>query len=218
LAQIRENIERAKPKSGQSVRIMAVTKTQDIATVNRAIAAGVDLLGENRVQEFLSKCAGYEQAEVHFIGGLQTNKVRQIAQYVSMVHSVDSVKLATEINSQAAKVGKVMDVLIQVNIANEGTKNGADVGALGELAEQVSEMANLRLRGLMAIPPFGDSVRYFPKMQSLYEDLRGKYEGIDTLSLGMSDDYEAAVAHGATIVRVGSALFGARSALFGARA
>ena len=197
------------------VRLMAVTKTVDPDKVNFAVDEGVTLLGENRVQEYLSKKDSYDSsAEVHFIGHLQTNKVKYIIESVSMIQSVDSKKLADEINRLAAKHGRVMDILIEINIGNEETKSGIDSGAMKELAEYVSGLENVRLRGLMAIPPIGAGESVFESMHGLYEQLKEmRLPGsrIDTLSMGMSGDYELAVKHGSTLVRIGSGLFGARN-------
>jgi pyridoxal phosphate enzyme (YggS family) len=204
-----ENVERAKSKAGRTdkVRIMAVTKTIEVARVNEAISCGVDLLGENRVQEFVLKRGGYSgNCEVHFIGGLQTNKVRQIVGKTAVIQSVDSVKLAREID----RFGVMTDVLIQVNVGEETTKGGVSPEEIGELAGEIAELGNVRLRGLMSIPPQGEPARYFERMQRLYEDLRAGRSGIDTLSMGMSGDYEVAVEFGATMIRVGTALFGRR--------
>ena len=197
------------------VRLMAVTKTVDPDKVNFAVDEGVALLGENRVQEYLSKKDSYDSsAEVHFIGHLQTNKVKYIIESVSMIQSVDSKKLADEINRLAAKHGRVMDILIEINIGDEETKSGIDSGAMKELAEYVSGLENVRLRGLMAIPPIGAGESVFEAMHGLYEQLKEmRLPGsrIDTLSMGMSGDYELAVKHGSTLVRIGSGLFGARN-------
>ena len=193
---------------------MAVTKTVDPDKVNFAVDEGITLLGENRVQEYLSKKDIYDSsAEVHFIGHLQTNKVKYIADSVTMIQSVDSFKLASEINRQALKCGRVMDVLIEVNIGEELSKSGIEAADMLTLAEQISELENLRLRGLMAIPPIGAEESIYARMKELYETLRAKdlpNSAADTLSMGMSGDYELAVKHGSTLVRIGSALFGAR--------
>ncbi len=196
------------------MRLMAVTKTVDPDKINFAVDEGVTLLGENRVQEYLSKKDSYDSsAEVHFIGHLQTNKVKYIADSVTMIQSVDSFKLAAEIDRQAKKHGRVMDVLIEVNIGEELSKSGIEAADMLGLAEQISELENLRLRGLMAIPPIGAEEHIYAEMRELYEELRGKAlpnSLTDTLSMGMSGDYELAVKHGSTLVRIGSALFGAR--------
>ena len=215
--QITENIQKAKEKSGREdqVRIMAVTKTINAERINAAISCGVDLLGENRVQEFLQKIPEYSDCEIHFIGGLQTNKVKQIItqnRKINMIHSVDRVKLAQEINKQVSLRGDLMDILIEVNIGGEESKNGVIPEAVFELAKQIDEeFPFLRLRGLMTIPPVvGESVKHFKKMQRLFEDLKAEVSTADTLSMGMSGDYAVAVEYGATIIRVGTALFGNR--------
>lgn len=216
---ITENISLAADKAGRKgrdgrVRLMAVTKTVPHEKVNYAVSLGVDLLGENRVQEFLSKHEFYDKkAEVHFIGGLQSNKVKYIIDKVDMIHSVDSVKLADEISKRALSLGRVMDILIEVNIGNEESKGGVKAEDADGIADYCCELRGVRLRGFMTIPPIdtdGSSGRYFRQMQKIYRDCREKHDGIDTLSMGMSGDYETAVLYGANIVRIGSALFGSR--------
>lgn len=221
IKRINENIENAKAKAGRTdtVRLMGVTKTVDPEIVSFSVAQGVTLLGENRVQEFLEKRDRYEgDPEIHFIGGLQTNKVKYIIDKVSMIHSANSERLIDEIDKRAAKAGLTMDILIEVNIGGEESKSGIVPEALDELAYKTAELSNVRLRGLMAIPPVdvdGSSERYFAAMQRLFSDLKDKTSGdgrfmIDTLSMGMSGDYESAVMHGSTIVRIGSVLYGYR--------
>lgn len=210
---ITDKLGEAMLKSGRSdaVRLMAVTKTRSADLVNFAVSLGIGLLGENRVQEFLQKYENYsKKCEINFIGGLQNNKVKYIINKVDMIHSVDSVKLAGEINRQAEKHGRVMDVLVEVNIGREPGKNGISPEEADELCDVVSGLSCLRLRGLMAIPPAGSGVeRYFADMQRMFTD-RKKHEHFDTLSMGMSNDYALAVKYGSTIVRIGSALFGER--------
>lgn len=216
---IRENISAAMDKagrkdSGDNVRLMAVTKTVPYEKVNYAVSLGIDLLGENRVQEFLSKNEFYDRkAEVHFIGRLQSNKVKYITDKVTMIQSVDSIKLADEINKRALSSGRVMDILIEVNIGGEESKGGICAEDIYTTADYCDEQKGLRLRGFMAIPPIdidGSNCRYFEQMQRIYSDCRAKYGSVDTLSMGMSGDYEQAVMYGANIVRIGSALFGSR--------
>lgn len=220
LTEILRRIAEAKAKyrsPDEEIRLMAVTKTVDPDKINFAVDEGVSLLGENRVQEYLSKKDSYDKsAEVHFIGHLQTNKVKYIIDSVSMIQSVDSLKLASEIDRHAQKVGRIMDILIEVNIGNEETKSGIDSGALKELALEIAKLGNIRLRGLMAIPPIGADESVFEEMHKLYEELKGMDNElpnaqIDTLSMGMSGDYELAIKHGSTLVRIGSGLFGARN-------
>lgn len=211
---ISDSIENAMTKAGRTdnVRFMAVTKTVPYERINHAISLGIDLLGENRVQEFMGKYEFYDKnCEIHFIGGLQNNKVKYIIDKVSMIHSVDSMKLAEEINKRAAAANRIMDILIEVNIGGEDSKGGVSPEAVRELSAYCSELANVNLRGYMTIPPpSADSSRYFAQMQELYISSREKYKSIDTLSMGMSNDYEQAVLFGANIVRIGSALFGNR--------
>ncbi len=199
------------------VRIMAVTKTVAAEKVNFAVGLGIDLLGENRVQEFLDKREEYVPAEVHFIGGLQTNKVKYIIDKVSMIHSVDSLRLAEEINRRAANNGSVMDILIEINIGEEETKGGIPAQDAENFCAEIADMKNVRLRGLMAIPPPGCSESCFARMRELFERLKRRYdtenEPFDTLSMGMSGDFAAAIKYGATIVRIGSGLFGYRKYL-----
>ncbi len=212
LKKIRYNIADAAAKyrkSDDTVRLMAVTKTVAPEAVNHAVKLGVTLLGENRVQEYQSKKDLYDKsAEVQFIGHLQTNKVKYIINSVSMIQSVDSIKLATEINRLAAANNKIMDILCEVNIGGEESKNGIAPEGLGELLEQTAGMENIRVRGLMTIPPPTDSDIFLAKMQELF--CKYRREDFDVLSMGMTHDYANAVKYGSTLVRVGSGLFGAR--------
>ena len=213
---IRENVGEAAEKCGrkaEDIRIMAVTKTVAPEIVNHAIELGLDRLGENRVQEYLSKAEAYSPAEVHFIGGLQTNKVKYIIESVSMIQSVDSLKLGTEIDRLAAKHGRVMDILCEVNIGGEESKGGVAPDKLRELIAQLAQLKNIRIKGLMTIPPPSQSDIFLGRMQELYNDLRdNKIEGADmqVLSMGMTHDYAEAVKYGSTLVRIGTGLFGAR--------
>lgn len=213
---IRENVGEAAEKccrKAEDIRIMAVTKTVAPEIVNHAIELGLDLLGENRVQEYLSKAEAYSPAEVHFIGGLQTNKVKYIIESVSMIQSVDSLKLGTEIDRLAAKHGRVMDILCEVNIGGEESKGGVAPDKLRELIAQLAQLKNIRIKGLMTIPPPSQSDIFLGRMQELYNDLRdNKIEGADmqVLSMGMTHDYAEAVKYGSTLVRIGTGLFGAR--------
>lgn len=217
LRMIRENVSEACAKyrsSADAVKIMAVTKTVPPEAVNHAIALGIDLLGENRVQEYLSKAEAYDSsAEVHFIGHLQTNKVKYIINSVSLIQSVDSVKLGSEINRLAKANNRTMDVLCEVNIGGEDSKSGVAPDKLDELLEQLAAMENIRVRGLMTIPPPSDSDIFLGKMEELFRRIKDKKpEGasMDILSMGMTNDYAAAIRHGSTLVRIGTGLFGAR--------
>lgn len=211
------NVNEAKVKCGREnehIDIMAVTKTVDPEIINHAIThCGISLLGENRVQEYLSKKDFYKPASVHFIGQLQTNKVKYIIDSVDLIQSLDSDKLAKEINKQAEKTGVVKNVLVEVNIAGEEAKGGISPDLLEEFIYSLSEFKNIKVQGLMTVPPAIDSEKFLYKMQKLYIDIsQKKIDNINMsfLSMGMSGDYELAVKYGSNILRIGSALFGAR--------
>ena len=215
LKSILEEIEEARIKAGRTdiVRFMAVTKTVCPDAINTVIDAGVDLIGENRVQEYLSKFEQYKPCETHFIGHLQTNKVKYIADKVSMIESVDSVKLATEISKQCHKLDKKMDVLLEINSGGEESKSGFSFEEVKEAACEIAELGNVSIKGLMTIPPQVDVERFFEKMQSIYIDIKGEnIDNIDMqwLSMGMSGDFPLAIQYGANIVRIGTRLFGVR--------
>lgn len=217
LKRVRYNVSEALEKydrSGQSVRIMAVTKTVAPEIINIAVQNGVDLLGENRVQEYLSKRDFYEKsAEVHFIGHLQTNKVKDIAGKVTMIQSVDSVGLATQINKISEKMGIVTDILVEVNIGGEESKSGIPPERLEDLLYNLSEMHNISVKGLMTIPPKEDSEKFFSKMYRLFIDISAKNIdniSMSVLSMGMSSDYVTGIKYGSNLIRIGSGLFGAR--------
>lgn len=211
---IRERCAEAKAKyrsPHENIRIMAVTKTVAPEAVNHAIELGIDLLGENRVQEYLSKADMYDKsAEVQFIGHLQTNKVKYIINSVSMIQSVDSLKLGQEISRLAVKNGRVMDILCEVNIGGEDSKSGAAPTELGELIDGLDALEGVRIRGLMTIPPPCSSDIFLGRMKELYDSVREQYPNMDTLSMGMTHDYAEAVRYGSNIVRIGTGMFGAR--------
>jgi len=222
LREICYNVENAKikyRKSGEDIKIMAVTKTVPAEKVNFAVSQGITLLGENRVQEYLSKKDLYDKtAEVQFIGRLQTNKVKYIINDVTLIQSVDSLKLANEINRLAAKNSKVMNVLVEINIGGEASKSGVSADGLEELVWEISQLENVAVKGLMAIPPVGSGEDVFDKMNGIF--LRVKEKSIpnvsmDILSMGMSGDYELAIKHGSNLVRIGTKLFGARNYMEG---
>jgi hypothetical protein len=198
---------------------MAVTKTVAPEKVNFAVSQGITLLGENRVQEYLSKKDFYDKsAEVQFIGHLQTNKVKYIINDVSLIQSVDSLKLASEIDRLAEKNSKVMNVLVEVNIGNETSKSGVSADETEELVYRISELKNVRVKGLMAIPPVGSGEDVFSEMNGIFLRIKEKNipcTDMEILSMGMSGDYELAVKHGSTLVRIGTRLFGARKYLEG---
>ncbi len=219
LAQVRQAAQEA-GRSPEAVTLCAATKTQTDEAIRQAIAAGVTVCGENRVQELTAhlEAGAYAGAQVHFIGHLQTNKVKQVVGHVDLIHSVDSERLLRAIDAQAGKLGLCQDILLEVNLAGEQSKGGVPPEALEPLARLAGELPGVRLRGLMAIPPIsqnpGDNREYFSKLRQLFVDIKGKIldnqTKIDCLSMGMSGDYADAIAEGATLVRVGTALFGPR--------
>jgi hypothetical protein len=201
--------------SSDTIEIMAVTKTVQPEAINHAIGLGIGLLGENRVQEYLSKKDFYNKsARVDFIGHLQTNKVKYIINDVSLIHSVDSLKLAQEIDKLALRSNKVQDILIEVNIAGEDTKSGVKPSELEPLLLEVSKLSNVKVKGLMTLPPANSGERFLSTMQDLYIDISNKkLDNIDmtTLSMGTSVDYVEAIKYGSNLVRIGTLLFGARN-------
>ncbi|MBQ1553484.1 MAG: YggS family pyridoxal phosphate-dependent enzyme [Clostridia bacterium] len=219
---VRDNIAESAIKAGRDpadVRLMAVTKTVDINRINHALAQGIDLIGENRVQELLEKNDGFVPSDVekHLIGHLQSNKVAKILPFVSLIESADSVGICAEISKRAAAIGKTQDVLIELNIAGEESKTGLQPEMLDDLLAEVSRMSNIRVRGIMGVPPICEDEitvrRYFSKLHQIFVDKSSqKTDNIrmEILSMGMSGDYAWAVAEGATEVRVGSAIFGIR--------
>lgn len=201
------------------VRLMAVTKRNNAQRVNAAIAAGITLLGENRAQELQEKYAGYhlQGCDLHFIGALQTNKVRAVLPMVSMVESLDRPALAQELQRRAAATGRVLPVLVQVNIGQEATKSGVAPAQLEEFLAQVAEFSHLSVRGLMAIPPNVENPQekeaFFEQMYRHFIDMKAKKMdniSMEILSMGMSYDFVPAIRHGSNIVRIGRALFGER--------
>ena len=205
----------------EDVTLMAVTKTHAPDEINQAIAAGATDIGENRVQEVLEKIDRVDSVRWHLIGHLQTNKVKNIIDKVVMIHSVDSIKLAKEINKRAAAAGIVMDILIEINSAMEETKSGIAAEDLKALVTGITtECDNVRIRGIMCIPPIAvdpeDARPYFREAREMFEDMKTwdlpeERFCPDTLSMGMSGDFEVAIEEGSTIVRVGSSIFGPRN-------
>ena len=223
---VRARIEAAAREAGRApgeITLCAATKVQTSDTIRAAIAAGVAVCGENRVQEFTAHLAddAYAGAKVHFIGHLQRNKVKYIVGKVDLIESVDNRELLEMIDKRAKKVGVVQDILIEVNIGGEESKSGAAPEEAERLAALAGSLSHVRLRGLMAIPPVstgeGSNRKFFAAMHQLFVDLQGKkYDNestMDILSMGMSKDYPDAILEGATLVRVGTALFGPRPAL-----
>lgn len=214
IALVRENIARA--AQGRDVILVGVAKTKPPELVRRAVRAGLSVIGENYVQELRDKTAAgaYEGAQVHMIGHLQGNKVKYVAGRVDMIESVDSVSLLEQIGRRAASLDTVQDVLIEINIGGEHSKSGILPEALPELLSSAGVLTGVRIRGLMTIPPAENSTTYFSRMSHLFIDNKGKkYDNVfmDFLSMGMSDDYEAAIREGANMVRVGSFIFGPRN-------
>ena len=220
---VRETIALAAQRAGRStddVRLMAVTKFVPVERIALAADAGIRLVGENRAQEFSEKLTFYEQRnlEAHFIGQLQTNKVKYICGYAALVQSVDRTALLEAIARRAATIGVVQPILLQVNIGSEPQKGGFAPEALDEYVEAALAEKTVRLCGLMCVPPAGEpeSARpYFRRMRQLFERLQAQVPTATVLSMGMSHDYSIAVEEGATLVRVGTGIFGARNVLGG---
>lgn len=216
--QIRDRITAACVRAGRpadSVILLAATKTRTAQEIRTAIEAGIGAAGENRVQELRDKLAenAYAGCPLHFIGPLQTNKVKYLVGNVAMIHSVDSLRLAEAISDLSVKRGTVTNVLMEVNVGGEESKSGVAPADGASLADQIVSLPGLRLRGLMTVPPaVGDPRGAFASLRSMFERLAVQLPPeFDTLSMGMSHDFEIAVEEGATIVRVGSAIFGARA-------
>jgi len=221
LARVRERIETAALRCGRDllkVRLVAVIKTVEAERVGQAISAGVKILGENYVQEAQKKIEilGHNVAW-HFIGHLQTNKAKAAMHLFDLIHSVDSLNLAKELNKQAQQQGKVLPVLLQVNLSGETTKFGAREKEIFQVIEELSAMEGLLVKGLMTMPPYFEdpeaSRPYYVELRKLGERLAQQKLSrisIEELSMGMSNDFEVAIEEGATLVRVGTAIFGAR--------
>lgn len=219
---VKEKIAVAAAASGRSagdITLVAAAKTASAQSVKRAVAAGVNAVGENRAQELLDKdyARAYEGAALHFIGQLQKNKVRLVVGLVDLIESVDSSELMRLISERALMLGLCQDILLEVNIAGEASKAGFSPAHLETALFEASDLLGIRVRGLMAIPPIaanpGENRQYFAQMRQLFVDIGSKkYDNVsmDFLSMGMSGDYEDAIAEGANMVRVGSAIFGAR--------
>ena len=222
LAQVQANIARAAEKAGRDpgdILLIGATKMNDADRVREAIRAGLPACGENRVQELLEKNeqGAYEGARLHFIGSLQKNKVKYLVGLVELIHSVDSVELMREINRQALKRGITQDILLEVNTGGEDSKSGFAPEKLPEMLAAAAEFPAVSVRGLMTIPPIclrpEENLPYFQLLHQLFIDNgEKKYDNVrmDFMSMGMSGDYEAAIACGANMVRVGTAIFGHR--------
>ena len=224
MTEIEKNVKEIRKKiaaaaGGREICLVAATKQNGTDRVKAAIAAGVDACGENRVQELVQKLSegAYEGAALHFIGRLQKNKVSKLVGTVSLIESVDSEELMAFISAKAAEKGVLQDILLQVNIGGEESKGGFSPQMLEKAVEAAGKNRGIRVRGLMTIPPIstskGGNRRYFDQMKELFVDIRAKeYDNVsmDFLSMGMSEDFEDAIAAGANMIRVGSAIFGAR--------
>ena len=222
IAAIRERMNAAAVKAGRDPReitLCAATKMNDADAVREAIRGGIDCCGENRVQELTAKLAddAYRGVPVHFIGHLQTNKVKQVVGKVDLIQSVDRMKLMEAIQAEAARQGIVQNILLEINIGKEENKSGFFAEEIPYVLDKIPNFSNLKVCGLMAIPPIcqksGDNDKFFQEMYQLCVDItrkKGDNVSMGILSMGMSDDFEDAIRWGSTMVRVGTAIFGAR--------
>ena len=221
IASIRAQIDAAARETGRTgadITLVGASKMNGAAACQEAIAARIDALGENRVQEMTAKLAedAYRGAPLHFIGHLQRNKVKQVVGKAALIQSIGSAELLAEVDRQAEKLGIVQDILLEVNIGGEEAKSGFAPDAVEQAAAQAKALAHVRVRGLMTIPPADatreENMAYFAKVRALYVDISRKMydNGLEYLSMGMSGDFADAIRAGANMVRVGSAIFGAR--------
>ena len=222
LAQVRDKISAAATRCGRAseeITLLAVSKTKPASAIADAIEAGQHAFGENYVQEGVDKIRFFQEQgktdlQWHFIGPLQSNKSRLVAEHFDWCHTIDRLRIASRLNDQRPEALPPLNVLIQVNISDENSKSGIALEELDALAADVAALPRLALRGLMAIPaPESSYERQFAVAQQMavaFEALKARYQTVDTLSLGMSDDMEAAIAAGSTMVRIGTAIFGAR--------
>lgn len=223
ITDVRRVISRGAIKAGRSpdeVQLIVVTKTVGAAAMREAVESGIRALGENRVQEAKKKIlsdeiqAMPEKLQWHLIGFLQKNKVKDAVQLFEVIHSVDSIELAEELDRQAEKIGKIQRILVQVKLSAEETKSGVIEKGLPELLRKITQLKHLRLEGLMTIPPYLENVRdvipYFRRLRELRDEAEKDGFTLPELSMGMSHDYEAAIEEGATMVRIGTAIFGER--------
>ena len=223
VAVVMAQLEQAAIAAGRDpkeITLCAATKMNDAQRVRQAIAAGIRCCGENRVQELTQKLSenAYEGADIHFIGHLQTNKVKQVVGKVSLIQSVDSLRLLQAVSKEAVRQGITQDILLEINIGEEASKTGFAICDILPLLENWGDYPNVRVRGLMAIPPIcenqGDNDKFFEEIRTLAVDIKAKtYDNVcmEILSMGMSGDYADAIAHGSTMIRIGTAIFGARN-------
>jgi pyridoxal phosphate enzyme (YggS family) len=217
LKRTHEQISSACARAGRradSVRLIAVSKTKPLKAIEEALAAGQKVFGENYVQEAVEKVEHFPQAEWHFIGSLQTNKVKQVVGRFSLIESVDRLKLALEIAKVAERAGQVQDILLQIHVGDEATKQGLSFLEVPSIIEQLIELKSLRLRGIMSMPPMVEDERvgrsYFASLREACEKWRALVPTLTELSMGTSSDFEWAIMEGATMVRLGTSVFGAR--------
>lgn len=216
-----ERMSEAAIRSGRdpkAITLLAATKTVDVETINHAIQSGIRVIGENRVQELLAKYDQLMPVHRHLIGHLQTNKVRDVIARAELIHSVDSLHLARELQKQAERMDVFSEILLEVNIGGEESKSGFSPEEVKDAVYEIAALPRVRVRGLMAIPPVcehsEENRKYFAKMNKLFLDIGTEKidnSSMDILSMGMSDDYDVAISEGATLVRVGTALFGKRN-------
>ena len=220
IVQIQERVSRACQTSGRppdAVRIVVVTKTVPVPAINEVIAAGLHEIGENRVREYLRKRSSLLPHEFHFIGHLQRNKVKSILSFCDWIHSVDSLALAEEIQRHARALGRTVRVLIEVNVSGEASKSGIEVDAAATLAQAIAAMPEMHLRGLMTVAEYVEDPerarRSFRRLRETRDALRAELQdpNFNQISMGMSNDYEVAIEEGATMIRLGTAIFGQRS-------
>jgi hypothetical protein len=221
LARVKEKMAEAAVRAGRmpdSVKLVGVTKTVDVERIKQAVSAGLQILGENYVQEAREKIKEVGgEASWHFVGRLQTNKAKYAVKLFDMIETVDSLKLAKELNRRAQPLGRTLPIIIQVNLAREVSKGGVEPSECISLIKQISDLANLQIRGLMTMPPFFDQPDrarpYFAQLRELSQEIAKAQlprVEMEELSMGMSGDFETAIEEGATLVRVGTAIFGKR--------
>ena len=222
LEEVRENIRKACEKAGRSqkdVTLIAVSKTKPLFMLEEAYEAGARDFGENKVQEILEKCPKMpEDARFHMIGHLQTNKIKYVIDRAVLIHSIDSIRLAEAVNAEAKKHDRIMPVLVEVNVAQEESKSGFLVEETEEAIRKIAKLSNIRVEGLMTIAPFVENAeenrQYFVKLRKLSVDIAAKNIDnvtMNVLSMGMTGDYQTAIEEGATMVRVGTGIFGTRA-------
>lgn len=216
LAAIREQIAACESRHSidrGTVTLVAVSKKQSAQKIRAAYAAGQRLFGENYLQEALDKIEQLQDLDIewHFIGPIQSNKTRKIAEHFQWVQSVDSIRIAERLNNQRPESLPPLNVCLEINISGEASKSGVSPDSVSELAERVAGLPRLRLRGLMTIPAPGNPETDFKNMRSIWQTLHSQGYPLDTLSMGMTSDFELAIAEGSNMIRIGTAIFGDRS-------